>query len=78
MSLSESSSWLLGLDGLFMVLSAFQVFGFSLFWQYKGLMMQWQRVILSVFISAMVFTGCEDFPIVEQPVTNLTVGLVTG
>ena len=40
--------------------------------------MQWQRVILSVFISAMVFTGCEDFPIVEQPVTNLTVGLVTG
>ena len=22
--------------------------------------------------------GCEDFPIVEQPVANLTVGLVTG
>lgn len=40
--------------------------------------MQWQRAILTVLVSGLIFTGCEDFPIVDLPVTNLTIGLVTG
>ncbi len=40
--------------------------------------MQWQRAIVAVFVSGLIFTGCEDFPIVEQPVTNLSLGFVTG
>ena len=40
--------------------------------------MQWQRALIVVFIGGFIFTGCEDFPIVEQPVTNLSLGFVTG
>jgi 2',3'-cyclic-nucleotide 2'-phosphodiesterase (5'-nucleotidase family) len=40
--------------------------------------MQWQRAILTVLVAGLIFTGCEDFPIVDLPVTNLTIGLVTG
>lgn len=40
--------------------------------------MQWQRAILIVLVAGLVFTGCDDFPIVDLPVTNLTIGLVTG
>ncbi len=40
--------------------------------------MQWQRALIAVFLGGFIFTGCEDFPIVEQPVTNLSLGFVTG
>jgi 2',3'-cyclic-nucleotide 2'-phosphodiesterase (5'-nucleotidase family) len=40
--------------------------------------MQWQRALAVVFVGGLIFTGCEDFPIVEQPVTNLSLGFVTG
>jgi len=40
--------------------------------------MQWQTTILSVFAAGLIFGGCDDFPIVEQPVTTFTIGLVTG
>ena len=40
--------------------------------------MQWQRTFITVLVAGFIFTGCEDFPIVDLPVTNLTIGFVTG
>ncbi|MBT6175985.1 MAG: hypothetical protein HOI23_01980 [Deltaproteobacteria bacterium] len=40
--------------------------------------MQWQRAFVTVLVAGLIFTGCDDFPIVDLPVTNLTIGLVTG
>ena len=40
--------------------------------------MQWQRAFVTVLVAGLIFTGCDVFPIVDLPVTNLTIGLVTS